>query len=324
MQAIKIRNVSKVFTKKGFPLWIKRKKFTAVRNVSLDINKGEVFGILGHNGCGKSTLIRMMSTLLIPDSGFIKVFGVDVDKDPNKVKEMINRVSVEASFLKSLSPEENLVYAARLYGIPQKQALKKAHKILKQLGFPKSKMSEPIEKCSRGLQQKVAIARGFLSSPMVVLLDEPTTGLDPVSKEQVMAFIKKLKKETDLTIVLTSHDMNEVEQLCDRVAVMKNGNLVALDTVEALKKKIVEKEEFIFKTDNNEKATSVMAHRKVQYRANGNNELLMNQANIEKIMTLMNEFEKQNIVVTLIQKKQPTMEEVFIKLTKGTARGKAK
>jgi ABC-2 type transport system ATP-binding protein len=316
--AIQVKNVTKEFKKNILPSWVsKQKPFKAVKNVTFNVRKGEVFGLLGHNGSGKSTLIRMIATLLLPDAGNISVYGVDVVKDPHAIKEMINRVSVEASFLKSLSPKENLMYAARLYDVPREKAMRKCLAILEELEFPKANLDEPIEKCSRGMQQKVAIARGFLSSPMVLVLDEPTTGLDPVSKEQVMNFIKKIRTETNLTVVLTTHDMKEVEQLCDRVAIMKDGKIVALDTVDALKAKLMG-EEYILKTNNKEKTSKMLGKRNIVHTLNGNNEILFNVEDIEEILyKLIPKFEKQNILVTLIQKKQPTMEEVFVKLTKG-------
>jgi ABC-2 type transport system ATP-binding protein len=207
----------------------------ALNQVSFEVKAGEIFGVLGPNGSGKSTLIRLMATLLIPDEGGIKVNGLDPVDDPIKVQRMINRVSVEASFFKKLSPMENLIYGARLYGMNGKEVRKRVVEILTRLGLEKRNIFSPMEEMSRGMQQKVAIARALLSRPKILLLDEPTTGLDPVSKREVQAVVQELKEKDGTTILLTTHDMSEAEILCDRVAIIHKGNLIALDTPEALK-----------------------------------------------------------------------------------------
>ncbi len=208
---------------------------TAVDHVSFTVRHREIFGVLGPNGSGKSTLIRLLSTLLLPDEGSIKVFGLDIDKDEMAVKRLINRVSVEAAFFKKLSPKENLLYGARLYGVSGKEADRKARAILKRLGLRENSYTSPMEDMSRGMQQKVAIARAFLTQPIVLLLDEPTTGLDPRSKLEVQAFINELRDTHDATILITTHDMNEADALCDRIAILDEGKIVAMDTPENLK-----------------------------------------------------------------------------------------
>jgi ABC-2 type transport system ATP-binding protein len=214
------------------------KPVIAVDNVSLTIGRGEIFGILGPNGSGKSTLIRCISTLLVPDSGSIEVFGLDVEKDEMAVKRLINRVSVEASFFKKLSPMENLVYAARLYGLTVAQATPEAKRILKRLDLPDRALTQPVEDLSRGQQQKIAIARALLTSPVLLLLDEPTTGLDPRSKREVQAFVEELRETHHATILLTTHDMMEADALCDRVAIIHDGKVVAMGTPSELKNRV--------------------------------------------------------------------------------------
>lgn len=206
-----------------------------VDSITLSARRGETLGVLGPNGCGKSTLVRMISTLLIPDEGHIRVFGHDVVAQPRAVKYLINRVSVDAAFFKKLSAMENLLYTARLYDIPVDQALARINEILGMLGFDMENLDNSMEQLSRGQQQKVAIARAFLTAPRLVLLDEPTTGLDPKSKKDVEAFIKKLRRSHDTTILLTTHDMAEAEALCDRIAILNKGKLVALGTADELK-----------------------------------------------------------------------------------------
>jgi ABC-2 type transport system ATP-binding protein len=207
----------------------------AVDHLTFDIYRGEIFGVLGPNGSGKSTLIRLIATLLIPDQGEITVFGHDVVADPMAAQRLINRVSVEAAFFKKLSPMENLLYGARLYGVNAAQIRSQVTAILQRLDIPKKNINRPMDEMSRGMQQKVAIARALLSSPKLLLLDEPTTGLDPRSKREVQTFVRELRDQNQTTILLTTHDMVEAENLCDRIAIMEGGRLVALDTPANLK-----------------------------------------------------------------------------------------
>ena len=240
--AVSIQDVVKVFgDDKWRMFWSKqpaKAPNVAIDHINLEIKRGEIFGLLGANGSGKSTLIRLISTLLIPDGGRIEVFGHDVQSDEKMVKRLINRVSVEASFFKKLSAAENLMYGARLYGLDVKQAKPDAIKILQQLGLSEKRFYEPLEHMSRGMQQKVAIARGLLTSPVLLLLDEPTTGLDPRSKKDVQEFVHRMRLEHETTVFLTTHDMDEADRLCDRIAVISSGKIVALDTPEGLKQRI--------------------------------------------------------------------------------------
>ncbi len=215
---------------KRFVVGRKKKPVIAVNDVSMSIRRGEIYGILGANGSGKSTLIRLISTLLTIDGGRIEVFGHDVEREEMAVKQLINRVSVDAAFFKKLSPHENLAYAARLYGLDTATARKDASRILARLGVAEKRLSRPVEQMSRGMQQKVAIARALLTSPTVLLLDEPTTGLDPRSKLDVQAFIEEVRDAHDATIVLTTHDLAEAERLCDRIALINDGRMVAEGT----------------------------------------------------------------------------------------------
>ncbi|GHO42982.1 ABC transporter ATP-binding protein [Ktedonospora formicarum] len=246
--AVVIDGVSKIF-KKPRPMfgWLRKKadaekpekqEIRAVDRVSLTIKRREIVGILGANGSGKSTLIRMISTLLIPDEGSVSVFGYDVIKDERMIQRLINRVSVEASFFKKLSPMENLLYAARLYNMPGAEARERINMILGRLGIKPDRINAPLENMSRGMQQKVAIARAFLTSPIVLLLDEPTTGLDPRSKIDVQNFVNELRDVHDATILITTHDMDEAEALCDRVSIIDQGRLMALGTTEDLKRQV--------------------------------------------------------------------------------------
>ena len=213
----------------------------AVDAVSLRLQRGEIVGILGANGSGKSTLIRLVSGLLTLDEGRVTVFGHDLEREELAVKRLINRVSVDAAFFKKLSPLENLSFAARLYGLDTRAARAEAIGILARLGISEKRIGRPVEQMSRGMQQKVAIARALLTSPSLLLLDEPTTGLDPRSKLEVQAFIEEVRTTHDAAIVLTTHDLAEAERLCDRIAILDGGRLVVEDTPDGLKRLVAER-----------------------------------------------------------------------------------
>lgn len=212
---------------KRFVVGRKRKPVMAINHVSLRLERGDIHGILGANGSGKSTLIRLVCGLLTLDTGRVEIFGHDLVREENTVKRLINRVSVDAAFFKKLSPMENLSFAARLYGLDTRVAKAEAIQILERLGISQKRVNRPIEQMSRGMQQKVAIARALLTSPALLLLDEPTTGLDPRSKLDVQTFIEELVATHDASIVLTTHDLAEAERLCQRISILNNGRVVA-------------------------------------------------------------------------------------------------
>ncbi len=208
--AVEVRNLSKVFRRR-------------------DRRAG------GQNGSGKSTLVRLLSTLLINDGGEARVFGHDAFRETRAVQRLVNRVSVEASFFKKMSASENLSYAARFYGMGPAETRTEIPRILERVGFPAERRSESMENLSRGMQQKVALARALLTSPVLLLLDEPTTGLDPRSKLEVQEFIREVRAEHDATILLCTHDMAEAETLADRIGLLDRGELLFLEPVADVK-----------------------------------------------------------------------------------------
>ncbi|KPJ64375.1 hypothetical protein AMK68_01750 [candidate division KD3-62 bacterium DG_56] len=242
-EAVVLEDVTKVFVRtqqskdgRGRLLRRRRKqRRRVVDHVSLAIDRGEIVGILGPNGSGKSTLVRMIATLLLPDEGTLRVFDRDVVKEAAAVKRMINRVAADASFFRNLSVMQNLAYSARLYGMRAGQVRERVERILDELGFPGRRLSDQVRRLSRGMQQKVAIARAFLTSPVLLLLDEPTTGLDPRSKRDVHQFIVRIREAHDATVLLTTHDMEEADKLCDRIMIIHRGSSVAVGTPAELK-----------------------------------------------------------------------------------------
>ena len=231
MSAVQVLKLRKHFVRR------RRPPVVALDDVTFDVAHGECVAVLGQNGSGKSTLVRLLSTLLLPDGGSARVFGNDVVSDERAVRRLVNRVSVEASFFKRMSASENLSYAARFYGLAPSQTRRKIPEILEAIGFPIARANAPMQDLSRGMQQKVALARALLTSPTLLLLDEPTTGLDPRSKREVQDFLRATRRAHDTTTLLCTHDMNEAEALADRIGILDGGRLLALDTAEALRRR---------------------------------------------------------------------------------------
>jgi ABC-2 type transport system ATP-binding protein len=226
--AVEVHGVTKHFPRrtKGWP-WRPRRHEVALHPIDLQLAAGTTTGVIGPNGSGKSTLVRIISTLLLPDSGWARVFGHDVVDEARVVRRHVNRVSVEAAFFKELSAWENLLYAARLYNTPIRGLRSRVEDLLGRFGLGRSFIDRPLRQLSRGQQQKVAIARSLLTTPSLLLMDEPTTGLDPRSKREVQEMIDILRAEREVTIVVCTHDMAEAEQLCERVLLMDRGKVLA-------------------------------------------------------------------------------------------------
>jgi ABC-2 type transport system ATP-binding protein len=233
--AVDVRELRKVFRRRDRKLGLfGRRTRVALDGVSFTMERGETVAILGQNGSGKSTLVRLLSTLLLPDGGSASIFGHDVVSEQRAVRRLVNRVSVEASFFKKMSSSENLSYAARYYGMTARQTRGLIPEILERVGFPPDRRDEPMESLSRGMQQKVALARALLTSPVLLLLDEPTTGLDPRSKLEVQDFIREIRENHDSTILLCTHDLAEAETLAERVGILDRGRLLALESAEEI------------------------------------------------------------------------------------------
>jgi len=232
MKALEVHNLRKEFTRRDGR---GKRRVAALKGVDFEIERGECVAILGPNGSGKSTLVRLLSTLLLPDGGDARVFGHDAFRETRVVRRLVNRVSVEASFFKKMSAVENLSYAARFYGLRPSETRDAIPEILRRVGFPADRRDEPMENLSRGMQQKVALARALLTSPILLLLDEPTTGLDPRSKQEVQQFIREVRAEHDATVLLCTHDLAEAESLADRVGILDGGALLCLEPADELK-----------------------------------------------------------------------------------------
>ncbi len=235
MHAVHVSDLRKDFLRRN-GRHLRRERVAALRDVSFTIERGECVAILGQNGSGKSTLVRLLSTLLLADGGTASVFGHEISSDARAVRRLVNRVSVEASFFKKMSSAENLAYAARFYGMTPRETGPRIPEILERVGFPVERRREPMENLSRGMQQKVALARALLTAPVLLLLDEPTTGLDPRSRLEVREFIREVRETHDATLLICTHDLDEAETLADRVGILDGGRLVCLAPPEELKR----------------------------------------------------------------------------------------
>jgi ABC-2 type transport system ATP-binding protein len=223
MPAIEVRALTKRFG-----------DFCAVDHLSFDVQEGEVFGLLGPNGAGKSTLIRMMTTLIPPTSGTARVNGFDVAHEPNGVRRSIGVIPQAMTSDQDLSAEENLLIFAKLYSIPRQRYRRIIPELLEAVDLTKW-ADKPLKLYSGGMRRRLEIARALVHEPKLFFLDEPTTGLDPVSRVAVWEMLVKLRAERGLTILLTTHYMDEADQLCDRIAIVDHGKLAALDSPLRLK-----------------------------------------------------------------------------------------
>jgi len=211
--------------------------FEAVKGVSFSVNDGEIFGLLGPNGAGKSTLIRMMTTLVPITSGRAMVAGFDVAKESDSVRRAIGVIPQALTSDPDLTLEENLSIYAKLYGVPRAQRAKNIQEVLEAVDLVKWRYAQT-KTLSGGMRRRLEIARGLVHNPHIFFLDEPTTGLDPVSRIAVWEMLDNLRKTRNLTMLLTTHYMEEADKLCDRIAIVDHGNLVALGTPIELKQNV--------------------------------------------------------------------------------------
>jgi ABC-2 type transport system ATP-binding protein len=224
--AIDVKNIVKTFG-----------DFTAVKGISFQVEAGEIFGLLGPNGAGKSTLIRMMTTLIPPTSGTAVVSGFDIARDSDGVRRAIGVIPQAMTSDLELSVEENLIIFAKLYGVPRDKRKRLIDELLEAVELTQWR-DKPVRMLSGGMRRRVEIARGLVHEPHVFFLDEPTTGLDPVSRVHVWELLKRVKEQRELTVLITTHYMDEADKLCDRIAIVDHGQLVALGSPLTLKASI--------------------------------------------------------------------------------------
>jgi ABC-2 type transport system ATP-binding protein len=217
--------------------WWKKREKEALKGVDLQIEEGEIFGILGPNGAGKTTLLSILCTLLLPDRGNVNILGMDGIHDEHQIRERVNVVSGNANFLWSLTVKENLHYYGMLYGLTGKEREKKVETLI-DLFKMKEYLNIPFDELSTGMKQRLSLAKSLINDPEVLFLDEPTVGLDPDVSIRIREEIFSIHKQKGITILLTTHNMKEAENLCGRIAFLKEGRIVTTGTAEALKRMV--------------------------------------------------------------------------------------
>jgi ABC-2 type transport system ATP-binding protein len=298
-----------------------RKQLVALDNVNLDVRQGELFGLLGPNGAGKTTLIKVLTTLLAPTSGWARVAGVDVTREPQKVRPLINMVSGgESSGYGLLTVRENLWMFSQFYGIPSKEANQKIEELMKMVGMA-DRLHTKSSDLSTGLRQKMNIVRGFLTDPQVLFLDEPTLGLDVGASRDVRKFIVEwLKEDGKRTLLLTTHYMVEADELCDRVAIINKGKVLACDTPSALKQRLQREARFEIDTSplNGLTASMLEALPEVRKAAltdiEGGARLTLALVEEAALASVINILSHKNVKVMRLSKQEPTLEDVFVEL----------
>jgi len=295
------------------------KKFgelTAVDNVDLSIKKGELFGLLGANGAGKSTIIKMLTTMLTPTAGIARVWGHDVAKERNEVRSSIGVVFQDPAVDSMLTGRENLDFHGRMYGMDRALRKERIEEVLDLVDLSE-KADVKMQDYSGGMQRRLEIARGLMHCPHVLFLDEPTLGLDPQTRRHIWQYIRNMNKKKSVTVILTTHYMEEADYLCDRVAIIDNGKIVALDTPENLKGMIgSDTISLDIKSGEETLLQSLQLFPWIKSAAysNGNIEIMVDHAQ-SRIPEVMQEACRNNAVIRTVSIHQPTLEDAFLKFT---------
>jgi ABC-2 type transport system ATP-binding protein len=318
MWAIEAENLRKSYPKR-IPLPFRRVEWVeAVKGISFKVKRGELFGLLGPNGAGKTTTIKMLTTLLEPSGGAARILGLDIRHDAKEIRRRINLVAEgERTLYWRLSAYENLKYFARIYYVPKNDEKERIEKLLKLVGLWERR-NDLVMNFSRGMKQRLAIAKALINDPEVLFLDEPTLGLDVQSALFVREFVRKLVEEEGKTVLLTTHYMAEAEQLCDRIAIIDHGKIIALDTPHGLKRLVRDEEavEIMVKAVSPELiTTSPFSMAVVENNPETGILRLRAQVDEEELPKLVEWLVRNGAKVLSVERKEPTLEDVFIKLT---------
>src|SRR5271163_2510644 len=297
--------------------------FTAVKGVNFEVQRGEVFGLLGPNGAGKTTLVRMLTTLLPPTSGEAHVAGEDVARHPTRVRKKIGVIPQAMTSDLDLTGWENIDIYGEFYGMPRRQRRERAERLLDMVGI-RDRAQDLVATYSGGMRRRLEIARGLIHSPEVLFLDEPTIGLDPQSRLAVHDLLVKLREESELTISLTTHYMDEAESLCDRIAIVDGGKIIALDTPVGLKSMVPGADRIDLTVEKNPDAIAEML-RPMPYlrevnRDGANRLQLSANDGAHAIPKILDAVEKAGDRVTSITVQKLSLEDVFIHFTGRTLR----
>jgi ABC-2 type transport system ATP-binding protein len=306
MWAIEVRDLTKRYRGNGF---------AAVDHVSFSVKSGEIFALLGPNGAGKTTTIKILTTLLKPTSGTAKIAGFDVSKDKDSVRKSIGIVFQEPSLDWRLTGRENLDFHARIYGIGRKEREERIEEVLKLVEL-EDKADVVVDKYSGGMKRSLELARGFIHSPKVLFLDEPTLGLDTHTRRRIWDYIRELNDKEGVTIVLTTHHMEEADYLCERVGIMDQGKIIALDTPKNLKDLIgsdlvsLEMDTRDYNTDIFKKLDFV-----IDFRRHDDFVTLKMERGDLRIPAIMEVARREGIEIKSVNLRKPSLEDVFLHIT---------
>jgi ABC-2 type transport system ATP-binding protein len=305
---IEVKNLTKMFG-----------KFTAVDDISFDVKKGEIFGLLGPNGAGKSTTLRMLSTLSRPTKGSATIGGYDTVKNDMEVRKLIGIVSEKMIIYNRLTAKENLWFFGNLFNIPKDQLKKRIDDLLELVQLTKFKDAQ-VGTFSTGMRQRMNVVRALLNMPKVLFLDEPTLGLDPQSSVEIREFVRKLNQENGTTVIITTHMMIDADLLCDRIAIVDHGKIIALDTSTNLKKIISGADTMIIKLEianlTPDMTTSINALDCVDAATQENStQLHVIVHGQEAFDSIIDTVRKKNGKITSMANLQPSLEDVFLHIT---------
>lgn len=310
MSIVEVKNVTKRFNDK-----------LVLDNVSYSVNEGEIFGFIGPNGAGKSTLINIMTSLLVPDSGTIKICGYDILKEPIKAKEFIGYVPQDLALMEELTAYDNLEFFGALYGLSGKLLKERIAEALKVTGLEDTKKKK-VKKFSGGMKRRLNIAVAILHHPKVLILDEPTVGVDPQSRNYIFAFIKNICKEWGSTVIYTSHYMEEIEELCNRVFIMDLGKEVAYGERAQIKASVFSNNKVIIETQNIGVETVIELNKieGVEKILESDSVLTLTIGSNFKLANVLSILEKDSVNIKKISYEDVKLEDVFLALTGKTLR----
>jgi len=311
MLAVDARDLVKTF-RNG---WLRRRTTDALRGVTLAVPRGAIYGLLGPNGAGKTTLLSILATLLIPDGGSARILGHDVVTESLAVRARVNMASGNASFVWSLRPAEVLAFYGRLYGLSGRALRARVEELLETFELRDHARTEYNE-LSTGLKQRLAFAKALLNEPEVLFLDEPTLGLDPDVSIRIRARIAALRRERGTTVILTTHYMREAEELCDEIAFIKGGRILAQGTPDALKRQMRLGDVVALRLDPTEPAGLAGLPGILEVRARGDRLECTVDAADKRLPEILRWLHEQGVVVRDCQVREPELEEVFVELAR--------
>ena len=311
MLAVDARDLAKTF-RNG---WLRRRTTEALRGVTLAVPRGAIYGLLGPNGAGKTTLLSILATLLLPDSGSARILGHDVVTDSLAVRARVNMASGNASFVWSLRPAEVLSFYGRLYGLHGRKLRARVAELLETFELRDHARTEYNE-LSTGLKQRLAFAKALLNEPEVLFLDEPTLGLDPDVSIRIRARVAALRRERGTTVILTTHYMREAEELCDEIAFIKGGRILAQGTSDALKRQMRLGDVIALRLDPAEPAGLAGLPGILEVRTRQDRLECTVDAADKRLPEILRWLHEQGVVVRDCQVREPELEEVFVELAR--------